>query len=282
MIEVLHEDHTEPEITDADEYKFNLDSKLRQIRKLTQLIKSNKTSDLQVQSTMNANAGCYVPILNTCNTNISAVYSLNTSKSIPLEENHTENQSRNFSGQNVQSYNSQEDCSVIPPLSKPPSILNASTTAYGATVYLCNHHKSFLVIGKNRVAMFKQLTLPQLELMAALIGARLADHVKSALQIEDITFWSDSQIVLQWLSTSKQLKRFIRNRVTEIRKLTNTQEWRHCTTEDNPADLLTKDSACHILKITHYGSTDPNGSAINQNGGRGSQMTQQCYLPVQI
>ncbi|CAG2220764.1 unnamed protein product [Mytilus edulis] len=76
--------------------------------------------------------------------------------------------------------------------------------------------------------------------MAALIGARLADHVKSVLHIEDITFWSNSQIVLQWLSTSKQLKRFIRNRVTEIRKLTNTQEWRYCPTKDNPADLLTR------------------------------------------
>ncbi|XP_076089954.1 uncharacterized protein LOC143061985 [Mytilus galloprovincialis] len=118
--------------------------------------------------------------------------------------------------------------------------VDASTTAYGATVYICNHHESSLVIAKNRVAPFKQLTLPQLELMAALIGARLADHVKSVLHIENITFWSDSQIILQWLSTSKQLKRFIRNRVTEIRKLTNTQEWRYCPTKDNPADLLTR------------------------------------------
>ncbi|XP_071161140.1 uncharacterized protein [Mytilus edulis] len=118
--------------------------------------------------------------------------------------------------------------------------VDASTTAYGASVYICNHHESSLVIAKNRVTPLKQLTLPQLELMAALIGARLADHVKSVLYIENITFWSDSQIVLQWLSTSKQLKRFLRNRVTEIRKLTNTQEWRYCPTKDNPADLLTR------------------------------------------
>ncbi|CAG2217437.1 unnamed protein product [Mytilus edulis] len=105
------------------------------------------------------------------------------------------------------------------------------------TVYICNHHELSLVIAKNRVAPLKQLTLLHIELMAALIGARLADHVKSVLHIEEITF-SDSQIVLQWLSTSKQLKRFIRNRVTEIRKLTSTQEWRYCPTKDNLADLL--------------------------------------------
>ena len=79
MIEVLHENHIEQEITDSDEYMFNLDSKLRQIRKLTQTIKSsNNTSDLKEKSTMNAYSECYIPTSNASNTNTSAVYTLNT------------------------------------------------------------------------------------------------------------------------------------------------------------------------------------------------------------
>ncbi|CAC5389861.1 unnamed protein product [Mytilus coruscus] len=87
MIEVLHEDHIEDEITDSDEYMFNLDSKLRQIQKLTQTINSsNNTSDLKEKSTMNANAECYIPSSNTSNTNTSAIYSLNTRERIPSEK----------------------------------------------------------------------------------------------------------------------------------------------------------------------------------------------------
>ncbi|CAG2236670.1 unnamed protein product [Mytilus edulis] len=99
MNEVLHEDHIEKEITESDEYMFNLDSKLRQIRKLKQTIKSsNNTSNLKEKSTMNANSECYIPTPNAINTNTSAVYTLNTRERISSEENPTGNQSRNFTG----------------------------------------------------------------------------------------------------------------------------------------------------------------------------------------
>ena len=56
----------------------------------------------------------------------------------------------------------------------------------------------------------------------------------------NVTFWSDSEIVLHWLTTTKALKRFVRSRVEEIKQLTNRLPWRYCPTDDNPADLLTR------------------------------------------
>lgn len=48
MKEIQHEDHIEQEITDLDEYMLDLDSKLKQIRKLKQTIKSpNNNSNLK-------------------------------------------------------------------------------------------------------------------------------------------------------------------------------------------------------------------------------------------
>ena len=101
MIEVIHVDHIEQEITDADEYMFNLDNKRRQIRKITQTRKSsNNTSDLKETSTMNAYAECYIPRSNTSNTNTSAVYTLSNRERIQSEGNPTGNQSRNFAVRN--------------------------------------------------------------------------------------------------------------------------------------------------------------------------------------
>lgn len=119
--------------------------------------------------------------------------------------------------------------------------VDASVKSYGAAVYVCNAQQSNLVMAKNRVAPLKKLTIPQLELMAAVIGARLAKHVQSALPVKtDVTFWSDSQIVLHWLSSTKTLKTFIRKRVSEIKQLTASYQWRYCPTNTNPADLLTR------------------------------------------
>ena len=79
------------------------------------------------------------------------------------------------------------------------------------------------------VAPLKKLTLPQLELMAALTGTRLADFIQNALKprysILPTRLWTDSQIVLHWLHSSKQLKQFIANRVQEIKKLFPSTVW---------------------------------------------------------
>lgn len=55
-----------------------------------------------------------------------------------------------------------------------------------------------------------------------------------------VKLWSDSEIVLHWLHSNKQLKPFIGNRTREIKNLFPVSLWSHCPTNDNPADLLTR------------------------------------------
>ncbi|XP_028394462.1 uncharacterized protein LOC114518655 [Dendronephthya gigantea] len=108
-----------------------------------------------------------------------------------------------------------------------------------------------MVMSKSRVAPLKKLTLPQLELMAAVTGARLASYLSCHLKLTETVFWSDSQIVLHWLFSQKELKSFIKNRVKEIHQLTNNATWNYCPTSDNPADLLTRGiSADSLSKST--------------------------------
>ena len=111
-------------------------------------------------------------------------------------------------------------------------------------------------MSKSRVAPLKKLTLPQLELMAAVTGARLASYLSNHLKVIKIVFWFDSQIVIYWFSSQKELKCFIQNRgVKEIHQATNNVIWNYCPTSDNPADLLTRgitaDDLCKSNLWTH-------------------------------
>ncbi|XP_062704294.1 uncharacterized protein LOC134286658 [Aedes albopictus] len=125
---------------------------------------------------------------------------------------------------------------------------DASCIAYGACLYLrCvqeNGEVSVrLICSKSRIAPLRRLTIPRLELCAAVILARLVNVVLPILKIEvhDVKLWSDSQIVLAWIKKSPdQLQVYVKNRVMEINKLTSAYEWKYVRSEANPADLVSR------------------------------------------
>ncbi len=109
---------------------------------------------------------------------------------------------------------------------------------------------STLVASKSRVVPLKKMTLPRLELMGALIGARLAHNMLKALKIREshLYMWTDSMIVLNWIRSSAQKwKPFVANRVMEIQSLTKPESWSHCDGKHNPADLPTRGQAANSL-----------------------------------
>ena len=106
----------------------------------------------------------------------------------------------------------------FPTLATQPSFADASQKAYGAITFLVDSNQVSFVLATTRVSPLKQLTLPRLELMAALVASRLTQFVLTHLPIQDppVFILSDSQIVLHWVNNTKQLPTFVRNRVTEI------------------------------------------------------------------
>ena len=125
---------------------------------------------------------------------------------------------------------------------------DASQKAYGACAYIVRGNTASLVMSKNRVAPVNTISLPRLELMGALIGAKLASHIRGFVEAKKILFWSDSQIVLSWISSKKTLTPFVANRVKEIKKLVGNSQWRYCPTDQNPADCLTRGITAEQLK----------------------------------
>lgn len=132
---------------------------------------------------------------------------------------------------------------------------DASPLAYGACIYIRSLCKTgsvntSLLCSKSRVAPLKSISLARLELCGALLLARLASKVLDSLKIGSVEkfFWTDSKIVLAWLSaSSNKWTTFVANRVGEIQLLTEICDWHHVRTLDNPADILTRGATPHQL-----------------------------------
>ena len=130
---------------------------------------------------------------------------------------------------------------------------DASKLAYTAVVYVRTCYENGLidvklVASKSRVAPLKTQTIPRLELLGALILARLVDSLKRAgLDCTNVTFWTDSVTVLCWIKNVGNWKQYVQHRVNEICELTSKHSWRHCPGDLNPADLPSRGIAAKDL-----------------------------------
>jgi hypothetical protein len=125
--------------------------------------------------------------------------------------------------------------------------VDASEKAYGASAYFRFdvNGKVYVahVMGKSKVAPIKKLTTPQLELLAAVLGIRLAELIKrlhTFLIIETI-FLSDSKCVISWICTKKyDFKSFVAVRIGEILDCSSRRQWYYVPSKENVADDATK------------------------------------------
>ena len=106
------------------------------------------------------------------------------------------------------------------------------------------------VLGKARVAPMKVMTIPKLELQAALLAARLKQDICRALLVlvNKVFMWTDTTTVLQSLHSTSKQPIFIANRVCEILEHISVDEWNHVASSDNPADAGTHRMPAEFLQ----------------------------------
>ncbi|XP_062556700.1 uncharacterized protein LOC134221526 [Armigeres subalbatus] len=100
-----------------------------------------------------------------------------------------------------------------------------------------------LVASKTKVAPLKQLSVPRLELQAAVIGTRLMKTIASShtLRIKRKILWTDSNTVLAWLrADQRRFHQFVAFRVGEILESTDVNDWRKVPSKWNVSDEATK------------------------------------------
>ena len=119
---------------------------------------------------------------------------------------------------------------------------------YGAVAYLrfvdvFNGMRCSYVMGKARLAPIHEITIPRLELSAAVISVKLNQIIRRELEIkiDGVNYWTDSTTALKRLNNdTKRFHTFESNRLTTIRSLWSTSDWRYVNRNDNPADDASK------------------------------------------
>ena len=137
---------------------------------------------------------------------------------------------------------------------------DVSVQGYGQCSYLrlvddiSKVHCAF-VMGKSRVAPLKPITIPRLELTAAVTSVRISQQIHRELeyQIDEDFYWTDSKVVLGYISNeSRRFHVFVSNRVEEIQNSTQRRQWRYVESERNPADEASRGMKADELQNTRW------------------------------
>lgn len=94
-----------------------------------------------------------------------------------------------------------------------------------------------------KLAPLRTLSVPKLELNAALLGARLARFVLSSIPrpLGRRVIWTNSSTTRNWIrATAAMYQRFGIRPIGEIQALTEPREWRFVPGRLNPADVVTR------------------------------------------
>ena len=124
---------------------------------------------------------------------------------------------------------------------------DASKSAYAAVVYLSIQTNSStadvqFVACKTRVSPLKEISIPRLELLSALLLSGLISSVQRVLEpelnLDTPCCYGDSEVALYWIKgIGREWKPFVHNRVTQIRSIIAPENWHHYPGTENPANL---------------------------------------------
>ena len=125
---------------------------------------------------------------------------------------------------------------------------DTSSHGYGACVYIrCVYSDASvqcsLVMGKSRVAPLKRVTVPRLELVAAVLSAQLCSVIQNEMDFSfsRVCLWTDASVVLRCiLNSSLRFEMFVANRIEQLHTMTSPDQWRFVPGTMNPADIASR------------------------------------------
>lgn len=125
---------------------------------------------------------------------------------------------------------------------------DASEKGYGTVSYLrmVNQRDDVectLLMSKARVAPLKQISIPRMELTAAVVAVKVDKMIKREidLPIQETFYWTDSTSVLRYIQNrTTRFKTFVANRIAIIQDGSLVHQWNYVETSQNPADVCSR------------------------------------------
>ncbi|KAK4474245.1 hypothetical protein MN116_000200 [Schistosoma mekongi] len=125
---------------------------------------------------------------------------------------------------------------------------DASELGYGAVAYARVKYSQqspycVLLYSKSRVAPIKRITIPRLEMAAAVLSVRMSEVLKKSFPrfFSEVNFYTDSMVVLYYIkNTESRYSTFIANRLAVIHQFTSVEQWRYIRSSQNPGDWTSR------------------------------------------
>jgi hypothetical protein len=118
-----------------------------------------------------------------------------------------------------------------------------ATVTYTRVVYRDGTIRVRLAKAATTLAPVKTISIPKLELNAAVLAVRQSQFVQESLRqkVDARYFWTDSSTVRNWIrATASDYQVYVSHRIGEIQSRSEPQEWRFVRGKLNPADLATR------------------------------------------
>ena len=144
------------------------------------------------------------------------------------------------------------------------------------------------VTSKTRVAPTQAQSIPRLELLSALLLARLVRSVSNSLEsqltLNPPRCFTDSRVALYWIrGNNKEWKQFVQNRAIEIRKLVPPKHWSYCRSQDNPADIPSRGNSPRELTHNKLWWSSPDWLNLQEmNTIEESEMPAECVTEMKV
>ena len=110
-------------------------------------------------------------------------------------------------------------------------------------------------MAKSRVPPIKPVSIPRMELTAAVVSVNVITMLKSELDYENLksVYYTDSEVVIGYINNeARRFHVYVGNRVQYTRERSNPEQWHHVY-KDNPADEASRSlTASQLLKNTRW------------------------------
>ncbi|XP_043211440.1 uncharacterized protein LOC122375923 [Amphibalanus amphitrite] len=132
---------------------------------------------------------------------------------------------------------------------------DASELAYSAVAYLRREVRApggeiqcsvVFLMGRSLVKPVRFVSIPRLELAAAVLAVRVRKLLQKELDIEfdDVRMWTDSMVVLGCVrNRTTRFKTYVANRLSYIHDGSQVSDWAYVPSGKNPADMGSRGSA---------------------------------------